>query len=389
MTKLFIPVNPIEQHGHTCKPTAIATVDKYYGDLFGYTPVPVFGIKKYNHSVRKLAKTVGSVQGELLEIKQLQKICGHYLGYDAEVINFKNNINLFKERIAANLSSGNLVIAFFDVNRYTSKPGQFGGEYEHAAVINGINLDKQELYFIHWGKQHTCKIEEFYASTMQLLPEREPEYYVSVKKNPQLKQIKYEKIYTNPQNASGQIKKSLHPEAGSGFQGKLLVVKKPSLVQQQNRRPRDIEKEFNELFLQLNEYKNLLIQDGNQHGAQIVENFTKQLSTAADDFFKKRTISVVEFVNQCKLTARSFKEKHSGWFALNPILRGILGILAAILVLPAIVIEVGSQRGFTGTFFSTPKLKLNDFKQDLAPKVAELAQPQLANNSLKGSSTNG
>lgn len=46
--------------------------------------------------------------------------------------------------------------------------------------------------------------------------------------------------------------------------------------------------------------------------------------------------------------------QHRGWHRVSPILRGILGILAAIAVIPALIVHVKSQHGYVQTFFSTP-----------------------------------
>lgn len=58
-------------------------------------------------------------------------------------------------------------------------------------------------------------------------------------------------------------------------------------------------------------------------------------------------------------------KKHRGWHGISPIIRGILGVIAALMAIPALVIETQTKHGFIGTFFKTPETntsqKLNDF----------------------------
>ena len=74
-----------------------------------------------------------------------------------------------------------------------------------------------------------------------------------------------------------------------------------------------------------------------------------------------------QFLTDCRraiTNAKSEFQKHpSIWFKINPIIRGILGVLSAITVIPALII--GSKykygvSGFSSTFFKTPKHDPND-----------------------------
>ena len=47
--------------------------------------------------------------------------------------------------------------------------------------------------------------------------------------------------------------------------------------------------------------------------------------------------------------------QHRGWHGVNPIIKGIIGILATIAVLPALVVAFQSKHGYMGSFFTTPE----------------------------------
>ena len=46
--------------------------------------------------------------------------------------------------------------------------------------------------------------------------------------------------------------------------------------------------------------------------------------------------------------------QHRGWHAIDPIIRGILGVLAALTVLPALIVQATSKHGYLQTFFAKP-----------------------------------
>lgn len=94
------------------------------------------------------------------------------------------------------------------------------------------------------------------------------------------------------------------------------------------------------------------------------------LLNAGDRFFKKPTnSSLKEFQKICDKelhTANKEFEKHSGlWSKLHPFIKDILGVIAALTVIPALIIEGNSPHGFRKTFFSTAPCKvLTDIKKD-------------------------
>jgi hypothetical protein len=85
-----------------------------------------------------------------------------------------------------------------------------------------------------------------------------------------------------------------------------------------------------------------------------------ELNRAKQNFFENPTNeSLVIFQGTCRdqiNTAQKVFEAHlSTWEKFHPILKGILGILALILIIPALIIEARSS--YTQTFFGKPTSK--------------------------------
>ena len=82
------------------------------------------------------------------------------------------------------------------------------------------------------------------------------------------------------------------------------------------------------------------------------------LKNAGNDFFSG-VISQVEFKDTCtnaiRIAEEEFKQHRGVWYQIHPFLRGILGLIATITVIPAIVVVFGTSQGYVNTFFCTPK----------------------------------
>ena len=83
------------------------------------------------------------------------------------------------------------------------------------------------------------------------------------------------------------------------------------------------------------------------------------LETERKAFFSNPTTEQFQqFHKNCtKAMDEATKEagQHRGWHAIHPIIKGIMGVLAAIAVLPAFIVAVQSKHGYIGTFFATPE----------------------------------
>lgn len=101
------------------------------------------------------------------------------------------------------------------------------------------------------------------------------------------------------------------------------------------------------------------------------------LKSAGEVFFNPTTPPTIEslknFREECKqaieLVEGEFKKHRGIWGDLHPVLKAILGILAAITIAPAIIVQATTEAGFVGTFFKTPPTdsmkKLGRFAENL------------------------
>jgi exonuclease III len=87
------------------------------------------------------------------------------------------------------------------------------------------------------------------------------------------------------------------------------------------------------------------------------------LLNAGEQFFNNPNAkSFLKFQNICNTefqkASAEFEKNASFWSRLSPIFKNFLGLLAAISVLPALLIATKSSQGFTHTFFSPPPAKI-------------------------------
>lgn len=374
--KKQIELIPVQQTGHNCKITAIATIDKYFAKKLGFEPIPLHKKKSALISIRQLSKMRGSLQGELLESHQISEILMD-LGYETELIDFQTGYELFKETVISNIRQENLIIACFATDTRGYPSNEYNNNNEHAAIIHGINTETETLGIMHWGISITTTMRDFYESSMVLPLHREPEYYLSIK--PQNTNKKYELI-SDYRRIDSSVKKSITPLANSGFRGKLLIIKQPKLQNILNTRNESrftILRQFTKLKLKTDE----LIKKGNKKNKYhylykkvriAAINLNTELSKAKNEFFIAKTINFEEFKQKCNaaiITAEPEFRKHRGWYQVNLILRNILGILAGITIIPGIITQVMTKHGYIGTFFTTPKTDseevLSSFKNQL------------------------
>ncbi len=392
--KKTINIKPIHQTGHNCKPTAIATIDQYYGQKFGFTPLPLHKEKKHPISIRELAKRHGSLQGELLEMRQMEKILND-LGYETEVVDFNNHPDLFKHTIKKSLAAGDMVIACFAVDTYTGAP-TFNpkGDTEHAAIINGINEDLGLIKMIHWEEEYQTTIDTFYYSSISLPHTRSPEYYVNVKERGQQrdKMRKYDKAAAQDDSAlSLGARKTITPEIGSGFGGKLLIIKEPKLENILSRRktllakPKNQqEKDYFALLKRLKIKKEELREHHGlkyQHAYKTTIQLIKDLDYAGRQFFAKpEKMTSTDHINQLQeqvhqaLSLASIElKKHRGFGELHIFWRSILGVLALIpLCIPAIIVACKSRHGYHKTFFTETTTDSEEQLEQLQERADQL-----------------
>jgi hypothetical protein len=125
------------------------------------------------------------------------------------------------------------------------------------------------------------------------------------------------------------------------------------------------EKEFNTLVRQLSD---MAVRLELKRSSKVYIDASKaalllshKLQFAGETFFANPdATSLKAFKASCKnifasKEAQGLKEHRELWYQIHPILRGILGVLAALTIFPALIVGVISQHGYAGTFFTTPE----------------------------------
>ena len=261
----------VPQHGGTCKLTAIASLDRFFAHRNRYPAIPVFkntqgvyGSEERAISLRQLAKQVGSIQGELLEISQVTTLLTQSLGYQCAVVDLTDEA-YFRSRVIEELNQGQPCIIFFYVDHREEK--EFHGKaivsdnevYEHACLITGYDALKDTLRITHWDQHFDVPVNLFYQSNQSLKNTRGQEHYRSTKVISQLL-LGFQSIYSRQRKFNLADRDDLMPFAlalqhhqgvdpelvldlaqtvpdvgtiipkqGSGFQGKMICIKAPSL----------------------------------------------------------------------------------------------------------------------------------------------------------------
>lgn len=353
MEKL-IDLKPVIQTGHNCKTTAIAAVDQYYADKHKFEAIPLHKKKTAPISIRALSKTIGSQQGELLEIRQFPEIFAK-LGYDTKLIDFDNLIS-FQANVTNNIKQGNLVIACFAVNqnprdRNAGQPSTIYDEKnEHAAILHGFDEASDRLDMTHWDQRRKTTMKDFFQSSMELPRERKPEIYVNIKHKDKEKKYDLHSDQTG-KNPPNDCKISIIPKINSGFRAKLIVIKDPGNKGTSTfitaRRSLKLDAFFTKLKLKTNELikknaqsqkvKEIAILLNNQ-----LDEAKKQFSEGRKDFDQFK-----QACNEAIVNAEPEFKQHRGWHQVSRILRGILGILAGLTIIPGIMVAAGVKQGYS------------------------------------------
>ncbi|MBC7499009.1 MAG: C39 family peptidase [Herminiimonas sp.] len=233
----------VEQHGHICKPTALANIDQYYAGRYGVAPMPLrknskgehqtattgHAMSAYGKSIRELAKQHRSRQGEVLDADDYRKIATD-MGYTVQTFS-PTSIEGFKQRVLDCIKFGHLLTTCFAVDRATQRPTSNYDDNEHACVITGFDPVTNLLQLVHSGRRYDdIPVADLFAS-MQVLPAtRTQEHYF--KTNPladddqsPVKPIKYDKIQNHmAAHYPPDYLASIIPEPDTGFRNKLFLI---------------------------------------------------------------------------------------------------------------------------------------------------------------------
>ena len=227
---IVLDIVPVQQTGSNCKTIAITALDQYYADKLGYPSIPLH--KRYQGvgllSTRQIAKKLGSLQGELLEVGLIEDILTD-MGYEAEIVDCKT-IDFFREQIIDSLEKDNPLITFFAVSadyHTLGLPTRFyNGLNEHDAVIMGFDSKTDQVTMMHWGQYYTCPLKDLFKSTNSLPEQRDQELYKPAKFEDPMR--KYQILTDEEAKVAleSTLKKSIVPKAGTGFKNKLIKLKK-------------------------------------------------------------------------------------------------------------------------------------------------------------------
>lgn len=243
--KIRIHLKSLPQVGNVCKIVSIANIDHHYAKQCGYDAIPLNANNKDHHgnhrlfSIRKLAKLNGSVQGEILEHKTWAKNFND-LGYETEIVDFNNDINMFIKRIVSALKQGNLPLVGFAVAEDSGQPDPYPlnpEAREHATVICGYNPKTDELTIKHWGNTYEVDAVTLFNSSRALATTRKQEFYHL---NPQYSHAKRQEIVKYSPSNKENDRNSLVPAENTGFRAKLLIVKKPGDVGEMMRKRKEV-----------------------------------------------------------------------------------------------------------------------------------------------------
>lgn len=118
--------------------------------------------------------------------------------------------------------------------------------------------------------------------------------------------------------------------------------------------------------------------------AHAAKKLNDKLETARDAFFKAPDAPSFALFKDAvdNATSEASKEfsRHRGvWHNLDPILKGVLGVLATLSVIPALIVFSTSRHGYINTFFSSPKTdaenELQRFNKGLDGVKGEFEHP--------------
>lgn len=124
---------------------------------------------------------------------------------------------------------------------------------------------------------------------------------------------------------------------------------------EQQRIQKTLESQYERLLSKLDS-ESTLFKPRKEHVSQEMSYLYDQLKRAGDAFFTAPISpdSVKQFEQQCTAALNAAKpvlSANEGWYGYPLFIRAILGILAALTVIPAIIVQATTYEGYIGTFF--------------------------------------
>lgn len=112
--------------------------------------------------------------------------------------------------------------------------------------------------------------------------------------------------------------------------------------------------------------------------AHVACNVVKNLEGAAIFFKNPTSESFAEFKEFCKANINQanneFIHHRELWHTIHPILKGLLGVLAALTIIPALLVDAMAKEGYVDTFFKTPQTQSSKELSTIAPTYDRLEE---------------
>lgn len=318
---------PVKQTASNCKTVAITNIDKYFAGAYGLAFFPLHKQKKSVISTRELAKRHQSLQGELLEMRQVEEILQE-IGYQTAVKNIGSETE-FQTSVTQALDSGHLIFACFAVD-FNGLPLQSSAEdREHAAVIYAHQ--DGEIKMAHWGGNFQTSMKSFFGSNQALVEQRQPEFYLNIKSTSPLR--KYGLVDSSYYGS----RQSIVPQPNSGFKAKLLWVKPKS------------PEEFTWIRFKL-----------------ILEKITSNLK----DTHLLKSLSDAKTPSEFNVLLARYQQMHTANFVWR-LLKMLVGSLLILMVLPVFVSWLMNQSIIDG-FFKDDAHETFQQLGDYLPQIARM-----------------
>ncbi|MGF6483091.1 C39 family peptidase [Paraburkholderia sp. JPY419] len=223
------------QNGHTCKPTALAALDAYFAKEHGVRSIPLRkGMVSRSDtnvgserpiSVRQIAKSNGSRQGEILQADMFLRVA-QQMGYEARALR-PTDMNDFRKTVIDSIASKKPLVTCFAVNRKTGFPSmEFDGGNEHAALIVGYDQKGDTVDIAHWETLfEAVPVEALYESMQKIPATRQQEIYLRTGASVSSATPKYSPAQDENASSDNSLLYSIIPEQGSGFKNTLFSVR--------------------------------------------------------------------------------------------------------------------------------------------------------------------
>lgn len=229
------------QNGGICKPTALANLDLFFSRIHGIDNIPLrkdrSGAYRYqerglssgnaDESVREIAKSHRSRQGEVLEAKRLVRTARD-MAYKVKVIE-PGNLDHFRQLVLANLSARQPLLTFFAVDGDGMPTRDYNDYNEHACLVVGVSQSRDTLTVAHYAQLfHDVPMATMFASMNSLPSTRGREIWLLDPSSAERSSSAYKKYYLTSENSSypgSHIRKSIEPREGSGFKNKVFIVR--------------------------------------------------------------------------------------------------------------------------------------------------------------------